>query len=249
MSSKEQRRQKKLAKKRSKEIAKKREFAREKNQKRSFAGQLAVAIEGEILNCYLSNRLVDTEVKFGIVMIVRQMPQGRVACFRFLIDAMCQGVRDANENFLPKSEFRDTLEFYYDSEDLRVVNASTARKFVEDAIEFGRNCGFEPIAKYAKLAPIWGDINASQCKTVFHFGDEEGKPVFISGPNEKPEEVARIIEKLEAKVGSGNYKVDIDNLYGFDEEGQWYDDPELDVDIDEDVVLDESIFDAPNSDL
>jgi hypothetical protein len=248
MSSKEQRRQKKLAKKRSKEIAKKREVAREKNYMKSFAGQMDLAIQGEILDCYLSNSLIDSEIKFGTAMIIRQMPQGRVACIRFLVDAMCQGVRDATESFVFKSEFRDTLEFYLDSEVFRVVNPSTARKFVEDAIEFGRDCGFEPTAKYAKRAPIWGDIDASECKTVFHFGDKDGKPVFISGPNERPEDVARIIETLEAKVGAGNYKVDIDNLYGIDEEGQWYDDPELDVDIDEDVVLDESIFDAPEND-
>lgn len=206
-----------------------------------------MACKGEILNCYMSDSLIEAEMKFGFVMIVRQMSDGRVACIRFLIDAMCQGVRDAHASFIFRSQFNDTLDSLRDSEDIRIVDPSTARKYVEEAIGFGKNCGFEPTAKYAKHAPIWGDVDAGKCTTAFRFGDEDGKPVFVSGENEKPEDVARIIEKLEAKVGAGNFRIDVDNLYGFDEEGQWYDDPELDVGIDEDVVLDESIFEEPKS--
>ena len=96
MSAKEQRRQKKLAKKRSKEIAQKKAVAREKNFLQSFAGQVQAASNGPIERCMIGESLLDASERFGSVLISRKMPDGRVMFVRYLIDGMCMGIKDAD---------------------------------------------------------------------------------------------------------------------------------------------------------
>ena len=60
MANTEQRRQKKLAKKRSKETAKRKELARLRNVMQSMAGQISAAAGGAIRDCLVSDHLSAT---------------------------------------------------------------------------------------------------------------------------------------------------------------------------------------------
>lgn len=237
MSAKEQRRQKKLARKRSKELLEKKVRAREKNSLKSVAGQMKAASAGAVAGCWISSDLVESSQKLGTVMLTRRMADGRVGCARFLIDGLCLGVKLADGFTCYPGQVTELLEQIGEAESMQPASPEAARKLVEAAIDYARRFDLPPCANYAKVAAIWGDIDPAACDTEFHFGDDRGNPIFVAGPNDTMADTSRIMAKLESTAGDGNYDVDYEAMLDerYDGDG-WADDPELDVDIDEDVV-------------
>jgi hypothetical protein len=239
MTSKEQQRQKKLAKKRSKENAKKKEIARQKNVLKSEVGKLTAASTGGVERCLMASGLLDEAKRFGTIFLSRKLPDGKVAVGCFLIDGMCLGVKDCYPLFCFPSQLSEIIE--RDPEALRPVEPEMAKKFIEGAIAFARQFTIEPSPAFAKMQVLFNGIDASLCETEFSFG-RDGQPVFMSGPYDSDQRIGDIIEKLNATVGEGNYVIDYDAAYGLDDELEgtsWADDPELDIDIDDDLDEDE----------
>ena len=246
MSAKEQRRQKKLAKKRSKDLVKKREAAREKNLMKSFAGQMQAASHGAIERCLLSESLLDPDEKFGSILISRKLPDGRLAFARYLVDGKCLGVKDADASICFPADLSHLIEQVSRSETLQEALPSAAFKLLISAVAYARDFGFAPHSLYERTLPLWEGVAPDECLTEFDFG-EGGKPHFISGPHDSAEQIAHCVTKLEDAVGEGDYLFTIaqgggledglsDDLYEHsDDFSPMIDDRELDVDIDEDV--------------
>jgi hypothetical protein len=147
------------------------------------------------------------------------------------------GVKQAEGFACYPGQVTELVEKIGEVETLRPASPAAARKLVESAIDFARQFDLQPCASYAKVAVIWGDINPETCDTEFHFGDDRGAPVFIAGPHDTMEGAAKIMAKLNSTAGEGNYEVDYEAMIADRLEGSdWTDDPELDVDIDEDVI-------------
>ncbi len=242
MSTKEQRRQKKLAKKRSKDVLKRKEQARERNSLQSLAGQIKAASVGTIEHCLISNEVLDPGRKLGTVWISRRMPDRRLACVRFLVDGMCLGVKDIHAFTAFPADLSEMLEKAQRVETLRSATPQRAKKLVESAVAYAEQFDLHPPADYRKVAPIWSDIDAEACTEEFRFGGEGGKPHFMNGPHDSPVFQRRVIETLTRTAGEGNYNFTFfgsaDSL-GLNEDFIALDDPELDVDIDEDVDFDD----------
>ncbi|TWU41430.1 hypothetical protein Q31b_28770 [Novipirellula aureliae] len=250
MSAKEQHRQKKLAKKRSKEIANRKRQAREKNAMQSLAGQMQAAGRGAIDRCFISeDALGNTGI--GSVLISRFLPDGRVGCVRFLIDSFCLGVKDVHGFSVYPGNFSEILERFGENESLTPCAPEKAKKFVESAIEYAAKFDLHPVPDYKKVEAIWTGIDSSKCLDTFEFGGENGKPCYTVGPADSQRFQQKVLDKLWATAGEGNFDfvmniggrqipmpdaVSVDELNG--EDGGWMDDPELDVDIDDDVEFD-----------
>lgn len=255
MSAKEQRRQKKLAKKRTKDLAKKKQIAREKNVLQSFSGQIQVAARGAIDRCLISESLLDPEQKFGSILLSRKIPDGRVLFVRLLVDGMCLGVKDADASTCFPSMLSEMMDRITQSDPLQDASPAAAKKLLESAVDFAGQFGLRPHPLYEKTRLLWDDIDATQCDVEFEFG-RDGKPHFISGPYDTAKTIAETVQRLETAVGEGNYDFTVeqgggmdDGLYQYDENfSPMIDDSELDVDIDEDIEkdIDEAIvLDSP----
>lgn len=205
MSKTEQRRQKKLAKKRSKEVVKRKQLARQRNVMQSVAGQVGAAASGSIKHCLMSDGLFKEDIEIGMVLISRQLSDGRLVCVWFLIDALCLGVKDHHVLVGYPSQINDYVEQVGERQSLRSVSPSFARKFVESAVDYANRFDLPPASGYQKLAAIWGDIDPSECSEEFRFGDASGKPRYVSGPHDSPEFQARIIDALQRTAGEGNF--------------------------------------------
>ncbi len=238
MSTKEQRRQKKLGKKRSKELSEKKSRARQKNSLQSVAGQMKAASDGAIDRCLVSQNLLDPQQRFGSVWISRFMSDGRVGCGRFLVDGMCLGVKQAVGFVCFPAQLSEMIEKCNQVEELRSVAPATARKLVEGSIEYAQQFDLQPCAEYQKVRVIWGDIDPQQSATEFQFGGDDGKPRFIMGPNDTMATAHKILSKLESSAGEGNFDIDYEVVFDAEnaQQADWTSDPELDVDIDDDVI-------------
>jgi hypothetical protein len=72
-------------------------------------------------------------------------------------------------------------------------------------VAYAQDLGFSPHPYYALASQIFGDVQVTDCKQTFQYG-KDGKPLYISGPNETEEQIRSILDQLERRKGHGNYE-------------------------------------------
>lgn len=153
----------------------------------------------------------------GYVVVSRFKSGGRVETGAFLVDVFCLGVKDAVFRQIPSLlEYDEWLEEIF-AEGREPMEPAAARKLVEQAVAYAAHFGLAPAADYKKGCRVFGGIRAEDWLEDFTFG-KDGKPFFISGPNETPARCEQILGALERSCGPGNYGY----MVGDDmEEGDW----------------------------
>ena len=140
----------------------------------------------------------------GYVCVSRFKSGGRVEAGVFLLDVFCLGVKDAVfEHFVSVEEYKDFLDDLF-SEGSEEMTPAAARKLVEQAVAYATSLGIAPAGDYKKGCRVFGGIHAEDWPGEFTFG-KDGKPFFISGPNDSPARCQKILSLLEAHCGPGNY--------------------------------------------
>jgi hypothetical protein len=199
----EQQRQKKLAKKRSKDIRNRRQLAQQRQTMNSLAGQMQWASSAPIHSCFISDSIFD-KTGMGVIFFTRQVSDGRIAMMFLLIDAHCLGVKDVGGRLCTPKEFEQVFERSQHKSTFTAAAPSRARKITEEAIAYAQSLGFAPHPDYRKVAPLWADVDATQCTETFQFG-LDGKPSYFAGPHDDQGRQNLIYRKLRDSVGEGNF--------------------------------------------
>ena len=202
MAQSEQQRQRKLAKKQSKNREKHKQIARTQQSLASMAGKMQASSRGDIVYCGICETI--TESGLGHVLIARQGPSRLIGLAMFLVDSACLGVKDVLAILQGPTEAKELIEKLENERDLKPVAPGLARGLVESAVAYARSLGFEPHADYRKASMIWGDIQAESIEGHYTFG-RDGKPFYVNGPYEDHARQQHILRTLERTVGVGNF--------------------------------------------
>ena len=202
MAQSEQQRQRKLAKKQSKNRDKHKQIARTQQNLASMAGKMQASAKGEIVYCGICGTI--TESGLGHVVIARQGPSRQVGLAMFLVDTRCLGVKDILAVLRGPSEAKEMIQRLEIERESQPVAPGLARGLVEAAVEYARSLGFEPHSDYRKASMIWGDIKPESVEGDFEFG-RDGMPFYINGPFEDAARQQHILRTLERTVGEGNF--------------------------------------------
>lgn len=199
MGSDPRKRQKKLERRAAKRKEKK--YVRVREQSAGFAERLSAASAGPVLHCWIGNSIAAQGI--GWVVFSRAMSTGPVAVASFLVDSYCLGVKDVFAEILPHSAYDDKyLRRMTADMPSRSVAPAEARKLLEEAVAYAREIGFSPHPDYPRAMILFGDIDAADSDAHFQFG-KDGKPFFISGPNDSPEQCKQIVAILSKTCGPG----------------------------------------------
>lgn len=136
----------------------------------------------------------------GNVLVTRRLPSGELACGAFLVNPWCLGVKNAFLRVWSEAFYEDRVEHLLLEEALEDVSPAYAKKLISDAVSYARGLGLAPHPDYRKAFPIFEGIDAAECPQEFSFG-HEGKPFFVSGPNDTPARCRQILETLGARLG------------------------------------------------
>jgi hypothetical protein len=195
------RRQKKLERHKAKQKAERRALARAASQ--GLAGRLEMTASAPILHCCAAVSLWDQGI--GPVLISRQLSNGKVAVVSFLVDMYCLGVKNVLMNITPQGVYQHSV---YDKmarqNKLVPMKPECARKLVEGAVAYALDLGFPPYADYRVAKQIFGDISAESCSEEFTYG-KDGKPLFISGPNDSMARCRQIADVLQDRCGPDGF--------------------------------------------
>lgn len=197
----EKRRQKKLAKKAAKRKAK---LASLKPWLSTGGGlSPAQAAPYPLYECLVPEGLFTLGI--GNVILTRSLPNGDFAMAGFLVDVYCLGVKNALYNVVSAQDYAAHLhQFEAHAGRFERVHPSCLRKLVEGAVDYARQLGFAPHPDYAQAAKLFGDIEAAACPVRYAYG-KDGKPFYISGPQESPTQSRRIIDTLSRRLGPDGF--------------------------------------------
>jgi hypothetical protein len=198
----EKRRQKKLAKKAARRKAKLSDKKDAHTSESAGAQNIALALNSLLHECIVPEGLF--EVGIGNILVSRKMPDGNVALSIFLLDVFCLGVKDAYFFIMSQSEYDDKIKSIKQDADFKSLPPECIRKLVESAEAYAGNLGFNPHSDYRSARKIFGDIDAEKCAMQFEFG-KDGRPLFISGPNDTQAKCMKIMETLTKSCGPGGF--------------------------------------------
>jgi hypothetical protein len=163
---------------------------------------LSAVSKAPIHECWMSDAIFESGM--GPVVISRRLPNGDIAFGVFLLDIFCLGVKDCFLSIKPEFEYD---EFCRKSERQYVIeniHQTCARKIIEGAVDYAKNLGFKPHKDFKRDKLILGDIDQTMCPSSYEYG-KDGKPFYISGPNDSRARQRTIMNQLDKLLGSDNY--------------------------------------------
>jgi hypothetical protein len=196
--------QKNKLKKTAKKQAKRKLALKKKNQSAftdALKNMALYAKNAPLHSCVMANSVWHSGM--GHLMISRDLKSGEIAVVVFLLDVYCLGVKDCFSTIQwPQGyqEFIDKLN--YNEDGFHDVELAYAKSLLNSVIEYARQFKLEPHKDVYKLLPFLGNIETGNYE--FEFG-QEGKPLYIPGPNETQGDIRNIMKKLEKYAGQGNY--------------------------------------------
>lgn len=159
-----------------------------------------------IYECLIPNGLFETGL--GTIIATRRLPGGPIAISAFVVDVFCLGVKNAFFKLMTEQDYHNTVKPRFiethEGQQFENTHPACARKIIEGAIDYAGALGFSYHRDYKNAKDIFGDIDASACPVKYEFG-QEGKPMYIRGPNESINEARKILAQLDRKCGEGNY--------------------------------------------
>jgi len=154
----------------------------------------AQAADLPIHACLMASELFKTGL--GMTFLARALPSGELAVASFLVDVWCLGVKNAFHCVVSPEEWAQLVQRF----SFEKTDPACLRKLVEGAVDYARDLGFAPHPDYAGAARLFGSIEAAACPLRYNYG-KEGKPVYLSGPDDTPAQSRRILETLARRLG------------------------------------------------
>ena len=182
--------------------------AKKKEQAAAFLSPIhqarAAASVFGVSYCMVTEGIFD--IGIGYVVLGRTISPTKVATGVFLVDVHCLGVKNAYYTEPTHEQLREMIDrMTGDGDSVVDIAPECARKIVDGAIAYAKEIGFTPHADYPPAGALFGDIDAGACPTEYEFG-KDGKPFYVSGPNDTPAKIRKVIRTLTAKVGEGNFE-------------------------------------------
>ena len=193
-------------------LAKKRLKARARKQARAGRSAPADALQHvkravrEAQGCPVHECMISRgweELGLVTILIARRQTNGRIAFGVFLVDVYCLGLKNTfcNGDFTVLeygSQVRDKLVREYD---LLACPLDLAHGLIYGGIEYAKQFGFKPNRDFKMSQYLLDPRESVTLRDDLSFG-KDGRPFYISGPEDN---VERIVRQLEATAGEGNF--------------------------------------------
>jgi hypothetical protein len=154
--------------------------------------------------CLMAENMLETGL--GSVWISRKLPNGKLAVGVFLLDIFCLGVKNAMLwEKMPQGQY-EAMQAMSLGETLVPVKPCCATKLILEAAAYAESLGFNPHEDHVTARTVLEGIETADCGADYEFG-QDGRPLYIPGPNESPKMMARIIEQLRKRCGEDGFDV------------------------------------------
>ena len=153
---------------------------------------------GSFVDCLMSAEI--QEMGIGYVVVARRKSAQTIRCVSFVVDVFCLGVKDCLFQKCSEMNYGFIKENLEEASKLIPVAPSYAKKFLDGAVAYAKEIGFDPHPDFQRYFNSLSDVDSFECKDMFSYG-KDGKPLYVQGPNDSPTKVKRIMKTLEDKMG------------------------------------------------
>ena len=180
--------------------------------------------------------------KVSHITIARKHVNGNVTYCSYLVDLRCLGIKDTLYEFnVPEYEFDEYKSKLDSGFVLFECEYNLVHNIIHAGWEYAEDIGFEPHKDFLSITQYMLEEDKDEIPLIdIHCGGENGKPLFVQGPFEDDAMANMIINRLEKRLGAGNY----DYVLGVNNpmsDGS-YEDEENNED-DDDDIWDDDFFD------
>jgi len=207
MARSEAQRQKKLMKKRQKDmLRRKRQFETIPYTLMGTKQKIRMARQYPLYECLINPSWKDKGL--AVILLTRRQPDGCLLFGVYLVDVLCLGLKNTfcNADFPMYRYGTDLIGKVYRDEDPVPCPSDLAHHIIYGAITFAEQYGFRPHRDFELSQYVLDDAGSLRPGGDIEFG-RDGKPLFIAGPDDN---VPRILRQLESTAGTGHF----DFLYG-----------------------------------
>lgn len=197
------RRQRKLEQKRKKrKEAKKKARALAARKPPALVLVAGAAARSPFDTCYISAGWDDEEeAQLVTVIVTHRLPDGQLVAASALVDRTCLGIKDGNvDGPMDEDEVEELVDFMAQAHGgMEECDLLLAQSVVFHGIDYAHRLGFSPHRDFDER--LFGPRPAELLDTPWR---NEERPLYVTGPRDN---VDRILERLEAAVGAGNFDV------------------------------------------
>lgn len=236
------REQKRLAKKKAKRQARRRQLAHRDSPDPTV--RLKAADRWPITAALVPDNLWTTGI--GNLIIARRIPDGRLACGILLLDVSCLGVKDACWKILSTGAFKELRQHIAEQGRLEDTPPEYFAKLVYRAVDHAQSLGFSPHSDFRHAQRLLAGIDPSLCPDEFEFG-QNGQAHYIAGPSESMSKGWAVARQVEARGGYFTLPIDDAELANLEIVDEWDDDFDVD-EYDEGDVEDYDEFESDEFD-
>jgi len=175
-----------------------------RQQSMSYTSSTVVrrAREFPLLECVINSDW-QTPTSLVEIIVARQQPDDNICLGIYLVDKLCLGLKNtftrANRSL---ARYRDEVEHIFRDRPFTTCPPTLAYQMIYESIDYAARFGFSPQKDFEQSQFLLAPRDEYTPSYKLQFGQENGKPLFISGPNDNVED---ILEQLEETAGHGNY--------------------------------------------
>lgn len=139
--------------------------------------------------------------------IARKHINGNITFCAYLVDLKCLGIKDTmyffNAHPLDFNEFKDDMSNDIDSIE---CDYDLVHNVIHAAWEYAEEIGFEPHRDFLSITQYMLEEDTDEIPLMdIHCGGDDGKPLYVQGPLEDDVMANMIVNRLEKKLGPGNF--------------------------------------------
>ena len=202
MARNEAKRQKKLMKKRQKDkLRRKRQLESIPYTVLSTKKKIHSARHYPLYECLINPSW--EEKGLATIVVSRRQPDGDLIFGVYLADILCLGLKNTfcNADFPLSRYSTDLVHGAYRDEAPIECSPDMAHQIIYGAIDFARGLGFHPHKDFDLSQYVLDESDSFEVIPEIEFG-RNGKPFYISGPDDN---VPRILRQLESTAGQGHF--------------------------------------------
>lgn len=186
-------RQQKLMKKRQKQKTKKKQAAQQHitSPERTLARRAASM---PLLECLINANAEDNGM--ALIVVARMQNEHLVLIAVYVVDTFCLGIKNTYYlTGMPLTDYRaDFRTRFVNENDAVPCTIQRAHQLIYGAVDYARAMGFRPHKAFSMTRHIIGATDAHPRDESLAFG-KDGKPLYISGPDDKPKQIVKQLEK------------------------------------------------------
>jgi hypothetical protein len=158
-----------------------------------------------ISSCLISENWTDQEVLVQIIL-TRAAPKASsercLAVGVYLVDPACLGLKNTFGKIVTAIERRELIDTIGRTTTLREADAGIAAGIIRAGIDYAAKLGFEPQSDFRTTHCLVASIPPVDVSGRLKLGGPEGKPRYISGPED---DVDAILQRLTARLGPDGF--------------------------------------------